>query len=644
MRLNRFGAALALIAASSCVAVPSETQTGAVLFENVTQDVGLDTEATWKYGGPSIADFDGNGVYDFVLSNHHIEPMQLFWGQTDGSVIEYEKPIRTGDVHGGAPADYDLDGDVDLIVSVGGGNGTTPSPPRLFRNDDGAFVDVTDEVGIANLGARGRSVRWLDMDADGDLDLLQVVARQLPGETGPRNILFENLGDGSFTYRPSPGFEQVEAERVLITDIDQDGRQDLILFEPLSIWQASGPFQFTDVTKAVLPAGFDQHEFAMAVAAPDIDNDGDPDLYVARGKTYYQLADNSVDFDPQTARLDLRDQGNAGRDGLSFSADGAVSLSDFWHWPRGIDLNLPVFLGASKTPITTPVDRVEITPEQAAGIAETQSESGWYLGHAGDGKWRLDWFLDGNLAWGLRASVTGVSSVQTDWTPNDYNNVPDLLLRNDAGKFIDISGSLPQATHDSSWGVTHGDFNNDGFEDLFVYRFGKLNKRVSDLLLLNRGGNGFDLSPGHGANVLGTTGHGDMGAAFDQNLDGKIDILSGDDNPGKWYLYRNATQLDEDGHHLLVRVGYSESGLDPMHAEVTVTTKDGTSQKKHVASAGAVHSQSLLDTLHFGLGSHSDDISITVRWRDGSTQTQTDIDADQLLRFGTPGSDIAPTD
>ncbi len=635
MLAARSFAILFSIILSGCITSNSQQTDTPITFVNITDEVGLQSEATWKYGGPVIADLDNNGRYDLVLGNHHVEPLQLFWTEEDGALRAHETTLRAGDVHGIAAGDYDLDGDADLIVSVGGGNGTTPSPPRLLRNDEGDFVDVTEQAGIAGMGARGRSVRWVDLDADGDLDLLQVAARQLPGETGPRNILFENLGDGKFVYRPSDGFEQVEAERVLITDINNDSAADLVLFEPLSVWIGGNDFSFTDESETILPIDADARELAMAVAAIDFDNDGDRDLYVARGYTYYQTANNALSFDPEARRVDLRDEGNKGHDGMSFVANGAVELSGFWHWPRGKDITLPVFLGAAKTAISTPSDKKAVQPSDANGFPTDLDQSGWYLGHLGDGNWRLEWYLEDNLAWDIRASIVGVDEINPDWEPLAYNDVPDLLLRNQDGLFIDASELLPPETHHSNWGVTHGDFDNDGFEDLFVYRFGELSKRVPDVLMINQGGQGFRAVLDHGANVLGIEAHGDMGAAYDHDLDGGVDILSGDDNHGRWHLYRNTTDNLDVGNYLLVHVGYTEDGLDPMHAEVRIEAPDSTMQTKHVSSAGAVHSQSLLNMVHFGAGTHREDLIVTVRWRDGTTVVKSNVQANQIIEIGT---------
>ena len=606
-----------------------------IRFENITEQVGLESPASWKYGGPTIADFNGDGVYDFFVSHHDEYPAELWYGSSKGQLTPYGKPIQGGDVHGAAPGDYDNDGDLDLIVSVGGGNGTTPSPPRLFRNDAGEFTDVTEGSGLEGLGARGRSVRWIDMDLDGDLDLIHIVARQIPGEIGPRNTIFENLGTGKFKFHESPGIQQTEAERLLVTDFDNDGYADLILFEPLSLWRGTGGFTFEDVTKKRLPANFEGADFITAAADADFDNDGDRDIYLSRGKTYYQTANNSVDFDKQLGRLDLRDEGNKSHDGISFYAPDNIELSRFWHWKRAQGLVLPVYLGADKIRIDTPVKAVEITQEMAKGFAEGVEENGWYLGYLGNNEWRFEWRLNGDLAWDIRATINGVSTIKSDWVPQNYNDVPDVLLENREGVFVDISDRLPKETRDSNWGVTHGDFDNDGYEDFFVYRFGKLNQRLPDLLLRNSAGKVFSVFTTHNAYTGSIEAHGDMGAAFDYNLDGRIDLLNGDDDRGQWNLYQNETK--ESGNYLLVRLGYSDNFLDPLAASVTLETPNGMKQVKDVSSAGAVHSQSLLSTLHFGLGNADKAASLKVRWRDGTETALKNIKANQVIDIGKKG-------
>ena len=244
-----------------------------VSFTDVSEKAGITSIPAWKYGGPAVSDINNDGYYDFLLTNHDSTPIQFFIANGDNTYTAQGDIYPSADVHGLSAGDYDGDGDNDVLISLGGGNGTTPQPPRMMRNDNGQFVDVTVESGISNMGARGRSVRWIDLDNDGDLDFLQINAEQMIDETGPRNILFENIGNGSFTYRSSPHFEHIDAEKVLLTDINGDHVLDLIAFNaysPLTVWQGNNDFTFTNVTQKVLPAHLQELIQVSTVAEADI--------------------------------------------------------------------------------------------------------------------------------------------------------------------------------------------------------------------------------------------------------------------------------------------------------------------------------------------------------------------------------------
>ncbi|MBB6462457.1 CRTAC1 family protein [Flammeovirga kamogawensis] len=584
-------------------------------FKDVSEESGFTTEVTWKYGGPSIGDINNNGYYDFVLNNHDKVPAKLFWNKGNGKVEENDTPLMKWDIHGSAVADYDNDGDLDILISQGGGNGTDPQPPHLLRNDNGSFTHVSKEVGIT-LGARGRSVRWIDMDLDGDLDLLFINAEGINASDGAQHILYENLGNGKFQNIKSEGIEKAKGERVLVTDINNDQVDDLILFEPLSVWKGNADFTFTDVSEKWLSKKLQNVEYITGAAAIDIDNSGYLDLYLSRGKTYYQTANKSFDFDPILQKVDIRDEGNKGVTSMDFEASGDIILSKMFLWYRMYDEGFPVYVGNKKMAFTNikEVDSLTITQEMAEGWPVERTKNGWYFGYLGSGKWKVEWVRKKNIYWDVRLTISGIQSVTTEWDPQN-RNVQDLLLKNNGNGFVDKSEEWNIPKGGSHQGVTVADFNNDGNTDLFVYRFGFLQSRVTDWLLLNNGKGQFELTTSHGAMDINDKGHGDMGQAFDYDLDGNVDILSGSDNYGKWYLYK--TSNNNDYNFLQVNVNYSEKkNVDPMAAIVVVETASNT-YKKRVGSAGEIHSQSLLNTLHFGLGVEDKVNKVTIKWRNG---------------------------
>ncbi|TLU65173.1 CRTAC1 family protein [Thalassotalea litorea] len=647
-----FRTALALLAVSySLTSAQVKADSKPPMFIDISDSIGLAEPTSWKYGGPSVADVDQDGRLDFVLPNHDQHPAYLYFSQKDNTLLKHQTPIGQWDAHGIAPGDYDGDGDLDFLVSLGGGNGSQPQPPRLLKNQQGKFVDITVQAGIADMGARGRSVRWLDLDADGDLDFLQINATQIQGEKGPRNILFENLGNDTFKYRPSPVFEQMDAERVFITDLNDDGRPDLLGFAPytpLVILQASSNFSFSDVTHDLLPSELSELAYVNAIAEADVNNDGLMDYYLARGKALYQIANNSIEYDQSHRRLDLRDEGNKSQDGVTFTGDRQVYLSDFYHFPRDRNVTaLPLYLGKDKMTIAEVTDMTAIKAKQAQGFPNQLDKTGWYLGYLGqnqEGKhqWRLAWHLASNVAWDIRASVIGVDSFTADFDPQTPG-IADVLLMGEAHanaknkkpqvRFADASHRLPPLSKDNNQGVITGDFDNDGRSDFFVYRFGTLTQRQADVLMLNQGKR-FNQNTEHGATHLPAKAHGDMGAAFDFNLDGKIDILSGDDDNGRWHLFAN--QLQNQHNFIRVEIGYSVNNIDaidPIGAKVTLVSATST-QTRFVNSQSASHSQSLINTLHFGLGEDESVEKIVVQWRDGSIQEINDITINQQVFLG----------
>ncbi len=598
------------------------------IFKDVSSMINFDTEYTLKYGGPSVADINNDGYYDFVLNNHDKVLAKLFWNNGDRTVKEHSEALHRWDVHGSAVADYDNDGDLDIIIAQGGGNGTNPQPLHLLRNENNQeFIRISDSVGITK-EARGRSVRWIDFDLNNKLDLFVVNAGSIHDNNTPRHLIYKNLGNHKFQLVRSKNIEDADAERLLVTDINNDGNADCIMFYPqLSIWLGNADFSFREVTDQYIGEKMPR-DFVMAVADLDIDNDGDMDFYISRGKTYYEIANKSLDFDRNTKRLDIREEGSKGRRSLSFKANRDIIISGMFNWFRGYEGGFPVYVGEEKKEFKPKYNSLKLSPNDAKGWPKIRTKNGWYLGN---NQWKCEWVKDDNIYWGIRISLSGVDSVTPDFIPNNRNK-QDILLRNDGDRFTDVSEKWKIPLGGNHQGVTTGDFNNDGYQDIFVYRFGYLKSCVADWLLINNGKGGFEKTTCHGAHDINDEGHGDMGQAFDFDLDGRLDLLNGSDNPGKWYLYKNNTE--SSNAYSLVRVGYSpKENVDLLFTKITLETENGR-YTKLIGSSGEVHSQGLLNIVHFGLGNVKNIKKIQITWRNGEQLTVSDQKINSLLKVG----------
>jgi hypothetical protein len=192
----------------------------AISFTDVTAAAGVSRSGE-SYGA-SWGDLNGDGYPDLFASNHRQQP-SLFLNMGDGTFYETAPNVLTwrnraqADTHGGSWADYDNDGDLDLVVSTGTGNLS-----QFLVNENQRLVDRTVELGfgIANVG--GRLPVWLDYDGD---KLTDVILTQYGGIAK----IFHQNANGTFTE--TTGTLKVVCNRVHyghLFDVTDDGRLDFL--------------------------------------------------------------------------------------------------------------------------------------------------------------------------------------------------------------------------------------------------------------------------------------------------------------------------------------------------------------------------------------------------------------------------------
>jgi hypothetical protein len=305
-----------------------------------------------------------------------------------------------------------------------------PAPAPGFR-----LVDATAASGIRSVNVCGERSKdyvveslgtgacWFDYDADGDPDLFVPNGARRPDVSGTppaSDALFRNDGGGRFAEvtREARLGDSAWSVGCAAADADGDGRVDLYVtsFGPNRLMRNRGDGTFEDVTAR---AGVGDAGMGVGAAFADADADGDLDLYVA----------NYVALDWRTAR----------RRGCTF---------------RG----LQVYCGP-------------IGLEAGADV---------FYRNNGDGTFR-----DATREAGFAAAPPGYG-MGVVWGDYDNDGDPDLYVANDSTPnylFVNDKGRFREAGAESGvayngegreqagMGVDFGDYDNDGWLDLFVTNF-----------------------------------------------------------------------------------------------------------------------------------------------------------------------------
>lgn len=220
-------------------------------------------------------------------------------------------------------------------------------------------------------------------------------------------------------------------------------------------------------------------------------------------------------------------------------------------------------------------------------------------------------FTENALDIGMRDNAQSWSTVFEDFdNDGDFDafivnhDFQNRLMENDgSGMFTDvIAGSGINPTDLGAWENQSGDFNNDGFVDIF--------SEMSKELYLNNGDmtfTGQDLSF-------------DEGGIGDFNNDGFLDVV----NDGNLYI--------NDGNaNNWVKVGLEgvDSNRNGIGARVKIVGNWGTQMREVRSGQGFSHMNSLL--AHFGIGTSTAIETLIIEWPSGTVDVVQNPDINQTI-------------
>ena len=539
-----------LLISSQLLAVEGRAAEKRVQFVDVAEQVGVvaqnvsgDSEQTYlvdsMMGGSAFFDYDQDGDLDlYILNGSRVvgfpdqeHPRNTFYKNEQGKFVDATDEANLGDAGWGmgcAVGDYDNDGDLDIYITNYGRN-------VLYANQgDGTFIDVTEyaQVGDERFGT---GCAFLDYDGDGYLDLY--VANYVDFEH-----FLQTTPNKSYMWK---------GLRVHFGPRGMKGGGDIL-------YRNQGDGTFADVTVEAQVVGQDKL-YGMGVIGGDYDRDGDVDIYVAN--------DTGANFLYQN------------------QGDGTF-----------VDI-------------------------------------GWMIGAA---------YGESGEAQGCMGIAYGDydNDLYQDILVTNFWEQTNTLYHNDRGTFFsDLSfdaGVGKESFQFLAWGTEFFDYDNDGDKDLFVangHLFPQLDRANLGTSYAQTNQLFENLGDGTFAEVSQLSGKGlkikkvSRGASFgDYDDDGDLDIfvLNLNDRPT---LLRN--DGGNENNWLMVKTIGTESNRDGIGARIEVSSGKLT-QSAEIRSGASYLSHNDLRA-HFGLGPRETIDSLVVRWPSGLEERFENLSANRLV-------------
>ena len=517
------------------------TASSGIQFEDVSQQAGI-TRIGESYGN-AWGDFDGDGYLDLWATNHRHKP-SLYRNNGDGTFTDIIDEVwdanPTSDTHGVAWADFDNDGDQDMIMLSGSAGGLSRLNKNhgnhFYVNENGILVERAAELGVDYPYLRGRTPLWFDADRDGRLDLLLTgIVRYDSTGTLITPALFRQTMSGFENVTTTIGGSlQQSAALAQYADITADGSMEIILsyhMYPLAIYDTSDGCCEDLIGALNTPMGYSVQDAAIA----DFNGDLRPDIFLARG--FYQSYARQVD--PHKLELNLR--GSLTERGVSFKTDADVSFQIYSEWGPRLSL---VNIGANGHKVTafdggkfqgviptrrTAIFEVTLSPDDPKVVGlkprPENAQYGVYIGYQPDTRrWTL--ITQRKPAIILVEATQPISELETlSFSLGDLREPPASQLLIKQGDRFQNAGNMGafNAFEDGRC-VVVGDFDNDMDVDIYIVR-SWASANVPNRLYTNLGNGLFRESLDTDEVSASSEGRGQSATVADYDRDGYLDLF-----------------------------------------------------------------------------------------------------------------------
>ncbi|MFC1586858.1 FG-GAP-like repeat-containing protein [Planctomycetota bacterium] len=249
-------------------------------------------------------DLDTDGDVDVLATDQNND--DILWWENDGSE-NFGAPITIDgnfdDAFGVFAIDLDQDGNID-VLSASRSKDLDVGEIAWWKNNGS---ENFTKFSIKTPWDGARSVFAIDMDGDGDVDVLGAASEKDSANYGGADevIWWENDGSENWTEHLLEG--GINARDAYAVDLDKDGDVDVLTAalndNEVAWWENDGSENFTKFIIA------DDFIAAVAVCTADLDNDGDLDVLAAANKPADKIS--WFEQEPGAAGVTLTESGGS---------------------------------------------------------------------------------------------------------------------------------------------------------------------------------------------------------------------------------------------------------------------------------------------------------------------------------------------